>query len=162
MEYIQIKNSDLLVSRICIGGDPMGGHGWGRISEPELIEAVEVGLDLGINFFDTADVYGLGRAEEVLGKALKGKRNRAVIASKFGVRRNAENTATYYDNSPQWIRTALEGSLKRLKTDYIDIYQIHYLDEKTPLADTIGEMEKLKKEGKIRHIWRKHALQRGA
>ena len=152
MEYICLRNSDLNVSRICIGGDPMGGHGWGKTNEAELIQAVNVGIENGINFFDTADVYGLGTAETVLGKALEGKRNQVVIASKFGVRRNAENTKTFYDNSPAWIRTAIEGSLKRLKTDYIDVYQIHYFDGITPITDVVQTLEKLKEEGKIRYF----------
>lgn len=152
MEYITLKNSDLKVSRLCIGGDPMGGHGWGEVSEIELIEAINFAVDSGINFFDTADVYGLGRAETILGKALEGRRHEAVIASKFSVRRNADNTATYYDNSPEWIRTAIHGSLKRLKTDYIDLYQLHYRDGKTPVEDIIGTLEDLKKEGLIRYF----------
>ena len=145
MEYLQINNSELHVSRICIGGDPMGGHAWGQTDEAELTEAVEVGIEAGINFFDTADVYGLGRAETLLGKALIGKRDRVVIASKFGVRRTSDNQKTYYDNSPAWIRTAIEGSLRRLCTDYIDIYQIHYLDGKTPMEDIVDELERFKK-----------------
>lgn len=151
MEYIVLKNSDLKVSRICIGGDPMGGHAWGNTDEKELIDAVQAAIDLGINFFDTADVYGLGKAEEILGRALKGKREKAVVATKFGVRRTGDNKNTYFDNSPQWIREAIEGSLKRLQTDYIDIYQIHNLDEITPVESVVETLERLKEEGKIKH-----------
>lgn len=151
MEYITLKNSKLKVSRICIGGDPMGMHAWGRTDEKELIEAVQAGIDSGINFFDTADVYGLGKAEELLGKAVQGKRDKVVIASKFGVRRTTDNTKTFFDNSPAWIREAIEGSLKRLHTDYLDIYQIHDLDGVTPAEDIVGTLDKLKEEGKIRY-----------
>lgn len=149
MDHIVLKNSELKVSRICIGGDPMGMHAWGRTDETELTEAVWSGLDRGINFFDTADVYGLGKAEELLGKAIKGKRDKAIIASKFGVRRTEDNTRTFFDNSPLWIRQAIEGSLRRLQTDYIDIYQIHDLDGVTPIEDVVETLDKLKEEGKI-------------
>lgn len=152
MEYLRIKNSDICVSRICIGGDPMGGHAWGKTDEGELIGAVDAGIDAGINFFDTADIYGLGNAETLLGKALAGKRDKVVIASKFGVRRTSDNQSTYYDNSPAWIRTAIEGSLKRLRTDYIDIYQIHYPDGKTPMEEIVDTLERLKRDGKVRYF----------
>ena len=152
MEYITLANSDLTVSRLCIGGDPMGGHGWGVVQESDLLEAVQAGIDAGINFFDTADIYGLGRAEELLGKALGGKRKNVIIATKFGVRRNHSNTESYYDNSPKWIRTAIEGSLQRLQTDYIDLYQVHYRDGQTPIADIIGTLDCLQREGKIRYF----------
>lgn len=151
MEYIKLRNSELYASRICIGGDPMGGHAWGATSEAELIEAVNVGIDAGINMFDTADVYGLGQAESILGKALGVRRKDVIIATKFGVRRTPDNTATYYDNSPQWIRQAVEGSLRRLKTDYLDIYQVHYRDGVTPVADIVGELDRLREKGMIRY-----------
>ena len=151
MEYISVKNTDLTVSRIAIGGDPMGLHAWGDTSEAEMIDAVHVGLEQGITYFDTADIYGLGTAEQILSKAIGNRRKDVVIATKFGVRRNDENTRTFYDISPAWMRQAVEGSLKRLGTDYIDIYQIHYLDGKTPIEDVIEGLERLKEEGKIRY-----------
>ena len=150
MEYITLKNTDLQVSRVCMGGCPMGGHGWGNVQEQELLDAVNAALDNGINFFDTADTYGLGKSEETLAKGLGSRRHQAVIASKFGVR--VGNQGTFYDNSPQWIRTACENSLRRLNTDYIDLYQIHYRDGKTPLEEVMGTLEALQSEGKIRHI----------
>lgn len=149
MEYVQIKNSDLRVSRLCMGGCPMGGYGWGKVREEDLIDAVHTALDCGITMFDTADTYGLGKSEEILGKALGNHRKEVVVADKFGVR--IENGKTFYDNSAEWIRTALEGSLKRLGTDYIDLYQIHYRDNKTPLSEVIETLKDLKKEGKIRY-----------
>jgi aryl-alcohol dehydrogenase-like predicted oxidoreductase/lipopolysaccharide/colanic/teichoic acid biosynthesis glycosyltransferase len=147
-DYVYLANSNLKVSRICFGGCPMGGYGWGKTNEDDFIDAVHCALDNGINFFDTADVYGLGESEIVLGKALQGRRKEAIVASKFGCRR--KEGKTYYDNSPMWIREALEESLQRLQTDYIDLYQLHYWDEITPLADIVNTLEELKKEGKIR------------
>lgn len=149
MEKIQLKNSDLMVSRLCFGGCPMGGYGWGNVSKKELIEAVHVALDLGINFFDTADTYGLGESECTLGEAIKSRRSNTIIATKFGVR--VENGNTFYDNSENWIEKALDNSLKRLNTDYIDLYQIHYRDKKTPINIVIETLEKLKTKGKIRY-----------
>lgn len=150
MEYITLKNSDLRVSRLCMGGCPMGGHGWGIVQEQELINAVHAALERGINFFDTADTYGLGQSERTLGRALGSRRHKAVIATKFGVR--VENGSTFYDNSPQWIRTACENSLRRLDTDYIDLYQIHYRDGVTPMDEVMEVLQDLRREGKIRHF----------
>ncbi len=151
MEYIRIKNTDLVVSRIAIGGDPMGLHAWGDTNEAEMIEAVRAGIDAGITYFDTADVYGLGTAEQLLAKGIGADRHKVVIATKFGVRRTEDNTRTFYDISPEWMRRAVEGSLRRLNTDYIDIYQIHYLDGITPLEDVVDALDRLKEEGKIRY-----------
>lgn len=151
MEYITLKNSDLKVSRICMGGCPMGGYGWGsNVLEQELVDAVHSALDNGVNFFDTADTYGLGQSEITLGKALKGRRDKAVIASKFGVHA-MKGTPTFYDNSPEWIKTSIEGTLKRLGTDYLDLYQIHYRDGKTPIEEVIDTLDELKKKGYIRY-----------
>lgn len=150
MEYITLKNSDLRVSRLCMGGCPMGGHGWGVVQEQELVSAVHAALDRGINFFDTADTYGLGQSERTLGRALGNRRDKAVVASKFGVR--VENGRTFYDNSPQWIRTACENSLRRLDTDYIDLYQVHYRDGKTEIHAVLDTLEALRREGKIRYF----------
>lgn len=150
MEYQVLGSSNLKVSRLCMGGCPMGGHGWGAdIYEADLLDSVRTALDSGVNFFDTADVYGLGKSEELLGKALSGNRQDAVIATKFGVR--YENGKSKYDNSPDWITYSLEGSLRRLGTDYIDLYQIHYRDT-TPIDEVILCLERHKKSGKIRYI----------
>jgi aryl-alcohol dehydrogenase-like predicted oxidoreductase len=149
MERILLKNSDLEVSRLCFGGCPMGGHGWGKVSRNELINAVNQAIDIGINFFDTADVYGLGEGERTLGEALGNKRNKAIIGTKFGVR--VGNGKTFYDNSPDWINNAVEQSLRRLGTDYIDLYQVHYRDGKTSISDVIEALDKLKKRGLIRY-----------
>lgn len=132
-----------------MGGCPMGGYGWGNVQETDLINAVHTAVDHGITFFDTADTYGLGQSELTLGKALGQHRQDVVIASKFGVR--VENGKTFYDNSPEWIKTALGNSLKRLKTDYIDLYQVHYRDGITPIETVIETLEEMKAKGYIRY-----------
>lgn len=131
-----------------MGGCPMGGYGWGAVDESELIDAVNSAIYEGINFFDTADTYGLGASERTLGKALGTRRKDVIIASKFGVR--VGKNGTEYDNSPSWIRQALDRSLERLGTDYLDLYQIHYRDGKTPMDEVVGTLRELRKEGKIR------------
>ena len=148
MEYVKLKNTDISVSRLCMGGCPMGGYGWGYVSENAVIATVHRAIDGGINFFDTADTYGLGQSERTLAKALEGKRENVIIATKFGVR--VENGKTFYDNSPEYIEKALNNSLKRLSTDYIDLYQIHYRDKTTPLEAVVEVLERLKEQGKIR------------
>lgn len=150
MEYITLKNSDLRVSRLCMGGCPMGGYGWGIVEERELIDAVHAALDRGINFFDTADTYGLGQSERTLGKALGSRRGEAVIATKFGVR--VEKGGTIYDNTPEWIVNACDSSLRRLRTDYIDLFQIHYRDGKTDLSAVVETLDLLRRQGKIRYF----------
>lgn len=150
MEYITLGNSDLKVSRICMGGCPMGGYGWGDVQENDLVDAVHTCLDEGINFFDTSDTYGLGQSERTLARALGKRRKDVIIQTKFGVR--FANGKSTYDNSPQYIEEALEKSLKNLKTDYIDIYTIHYRDGKTPIMDVIEKLEHLKTGGKIRYF----------
>ncbi len=149
MEYIKLKNSDLIVSRLCMGGCPMGGYGWGNVQEKDLIDAVHTALDNGITIFDTADTYGLGQSEITLGKALENKRKDIIIADKFGVR--IVQGKTFYDNTPEYIQKALDASLSRLGTDYIDLYQVHYRDGITPLTSVIETLEKIKKAGKIRY-----------
>lgn len=148
MEFVTLRNSDLKVSRLCMGGCPMGQYGWGNVQEQELIDAVNVAIDNGVTMFDTADTYGLGKSEETLAKALGNRRKDIVIASKFAVR--IENGKTFYDNSPQYIEKALFASLHRLRTDYIDLYQVHYRDEKTPISVVIETLERFKEKGYIR------------
>ena len=126
----------------------MGQHGWGNTRTSDCIEAVHRALDLGIDFFDTADVYGLGVSESILGRALSNRSHSAVIASKFGVR-HVEGR-TFYDNSPEQIEASLDQSLTRLRRDYIDLYQVHYWDGTTSLADVFLTLERLKEKGKIR------------
>lgn len=154
MEYITLKNSDLRVSRICMGGCPMGGYGWGEPDEEGLICAVHRALEEGINFFDTADTYGFGRGEEILAEGLGACRKDVVVQSKFGVRvmEDMVGRKTLYDNSPDYIRKALEGTLRRLGSDYVDIYTIHYRDRDTDIRTVIDALKELRAEGKIRHF----------
>ena len=149
MEYITLQNTDLRVSRFCMGGCPMGGYGWGSVQESELLDAIHAALDAGVKFFDTADTYGLGQSERTLAKGLGSRRRDVVIESKFGVRVGGGKTV--YDNSPEYIQQALEESLRRLNTDYIDVYLVHYRDGKTPIADVVGKLEELKAAGKLRY-----------
>ena len=149
-DYFFIKDLNSSISRVGFGCCPLGEHGWGKVSIQELITAVTKALELGVNLFDTADIYGLGKSEENLGKALSSQREKAIIATKFGVRLNP-GKKTYYDNTIPWMNEALENSLRRLKTDYVDIYQIHYWDEKTSLIyDIIPELQRMRNAGKIR------------
>lgn len=150
MEYITLRNSDLKVSRLCMGGCPMGGYGWGNVQEKDLLDAISSAIENGINYFDTSDTYGLGQSEITLGKGIGDRRENVIIQTKFGVRR--VNGETFYDNSPQYITEALENSLKRLGTDYVDIYVIHYRDGKTPLSEIVDTLDMLKKQGKIRYF----------
>ncbi len=149
MEYVTLKNSDLKVSRLCMGVCPMGGYGWGDVQEQELLDAIHAAVDHGLNFFDTADTYGLGQSERTLAKGLGSMRKDVVIESKFGVRTG--DGKTIYDNSPAYIREALTGTLQRLNTDYVDIYTIHYRDE-TPIEDVVDTLMRLREEGKIRYF----------
>ena len=150
MEYITLKNSELKVSRLCMGGCPLGGYGWGHVEENDLLDAVRQAIDEGVNFFDTADTYGLGQSEITLGKALGNDRHQVYIASKFGVR--VENGTTFYDNSPEWIQHACTESLRRLHTDYIDLYQIHYRDGHTPIGEVVETLKLLQNKGYIRYF----------
>lgn len=128
----------------------MGGYGWGEVQEKELLDAINIAIDNGVNFFDTADTYGLGQSEKTLAKGLGNRRKDVIIESKFGVRFSPQGTI--YDNSPAYIRRALEGTLSRLATDYVDIYVIHYRDTKVPLEVVVDTLETLRAEGKIRYF----------
>lgn len=149
MQKVTIKKTDLTVSALCMGGCPLGGYGWGDVQRNDLINAVKTAVDNGINFFDTADTYGLGESERTLAEALGADSKNVVITTKFGVR--VENGKTMYDNSREYIFKAVEGSLQRLKRDYIDLYQVHYRDGVTPLVDVAESLEILKQQGKIRY-----------
>lgn len=151
MEYQRIASTDLMISRIGFGCWAIGDHGYGNIEDSESIRAIRKALDCGINFFDTADVYGFGHSEKILGKALGPQRNKVVVATKFGLAWN-ENGKTFKDCSPKRIVEALEESLKRLKIDCIPIYQIHWHDGKTPIEDVMDALLKCRDAGKILHI----------
>ena len=150
MQYLKLAHSDLTVSRFCMGGCPMGVHVWGNTNEQNFIDTIHMPLEEGVNYFDTADTYGLGQSERTLAKGLGSRRKDVIIQSKFGVR--AGNGKTFYDNSPAYIREALEQTLSRLQTDYLDVYVMHYWDGKTPPEEIAGELLRLQKEGKIRYF----------
>jgi aryl-alcohol dehydrogenase-like predicted oxidoreductase len=142
MEYRRLGS--LNVSLVGLG---CNNFGW-RTDAAGTAAVIDAALDAAINFFDTADVYGGGQSEEFMGKALKGRRNKVIIATKFGMKMG-ESTGVA---RPEYIRQALEGSLKRLQTDTIDLYQIHTPDPNTPIADTIQALNDAIKAGKVREI----------
>lgn len=158
MEYRRFGNTDLKVSEVGFGAWAIGGPafagdipiGWGNTDDRTSVKAIHTALDCGINFFDTADFYGLGHSEELIGKTL-GNRDDVVVATKVGHRLRKDQTI-FTDYSPEYIRQACEQSLKRLKREAIDYYQLH--TAKVPELeneDTIRILEQLKKEGKIRY-----------
>lgn len=124
-------------------------HTYGQADEAESLATLDRALALGINFLDTADVYGFGHNEELVAKALKGRRDSVVLATKFANRLDRETADRAIDGRPAYIRSAIEASLKRLQTDRIDLYYMHRLDPQTPIEDTVGELARLKAEGKI-------------
>jgi aryl-alcohol dehydrogenase-like predicted oxidoreductase len=151
MESKELGNTGLKVSRIGFGCWAIGGHGYGKVDDKESIDTIREAVDCGVNFFDTANVYGFGHSEEILGKALRGKVNDVVIATKFGLDWGLDGKI-YKDCSPKAIIKSLEGSLKRLEIDSIPLYQIHWHDNKTPIASIMETLEKCKAQGKIKHI----------
>ena len=151
MEYKRLGSTNLKISRIGFGCWAVGGHGYGNVDNSESIKAIQKALDMGVNFFDTADVYGFGHSEEMLSKALGSQRDKVIVATKFGV--NWDNNGKIYkDCSAKRIIEALDGSLRRLKIDCIPLYQIHWHDEKTPIEDVMGTLLKCRDAGKILHI----------
>lgn len=151
METIQLAGTGQFLSRVAMGGCPLGGHGWGNVDDAESVAAVRRALDLGVNFFDTADVYGFGHSEQILARALGKDRHDVVIATKFGVRWG-NGAQTWKDVSPNYARLALEASLARLQIDCIPLYYVHWPDGKTPIADTLAELARCRQQGKIRWI----------
>lgn len=151
MEMTRLGPDGPEVSRIGLGGCPIGGHGWGRVDDSESVATIVRALDEGVNLFDTADVYGFGHSEEVLSRALGGRRHEVVIASKFGVRW-AESGKTRLDTSPGYLEQALHDSLRRLKVDCIPLYYIHWPDGTTPIAETVAALSRYREQGKIRWI----------
>ena len=153
MEYRTLGSSGLKVSAVSLGGDTFGRD----IDEQSTMAVIGHALDIGINYIDTADVYGRGggRSEEFIGKAVKGKRDRVIIASKFGVA-VGEGSQQFANRdglgSRAYLMKAVEASLKRLDTDYIDLYQFHQPDPATPIEETLRAMEDLVKTGKVRYI----------
>lgn len=153
MKCSSLKGLDIELSCLGLGCLQLGGHGWGKISEKEMVKTVRKAIDSGITLFDTAPVYGLGHSEEVLGKALGTERKNIILATKVGFSWKKDDTFEgFIDNSPANISKEIDMSLKRLRTDYIDLYQIHWPDPNTPIEDTLFALKKLKQSGKIRCI----------
>ncbi|RZJ73780.1 aldo/keto reductase [Flavobacterium sp.] len=147
------KLGNLEVGRIGLGAMGMSAYyTTGAQDESESIRTLHRALELGVNFIDTAEIYGPYSNEELVGKALKGKRDQVVLATKFGLVSHANAGANALDSKPENIRAAVEGSLKRLQTDHIDLYYQHRVDPDTPIEDTIGAVADLIKEGKVGHI----------
>jgi aryl-alcohol dehydrogenase-like predicted oxidoreductase len=144
---------DLEVSRIGLGAMGMSAAYTGAGSDDaESIRTIHRALDLGVTLIDTAEIYGPFVNEELVGRAIQGRRDEVVLATKFGMVSHAGAGAGTLDSSPANIRTAVEGSLKRLGTDHIDLYYQHRVDPNTPIEDTVGALAELVAEGKIRHI----------
>lgn len=151
MEYRRLGTTSCLISRLGFGCAPAGGYDYGPVDESAWMDAVRSALDHGINFFDVADVYGFGRAEHLLSRALGEKRHKVVIATKFGLVWNEEGRVRR-DSSCQRVTQALDDSLRRLRVDVIPLYQIHWPDDTTPIEKTLDALAVCQKQGKIQYI----------
>jgi aryl-alcohol dehydrogenase-like predicted oxidoreductase len=149
MEHRQLGRSGVSVSKFCLGAMMFGA--WGNPDHDESIRIIHTALDAGINFIDTADVYGQGESEEIVGRALAGgRRDDVILATKF---HNAMGEdPNQQGNARRWIMRAVEDSLRRLGTDWIDLYQVHRLDPRTDIEETLGALSDLVHQGKVRYI----------
>lgn len=133
--------------QVSVVGLGCNNFGW-RLAADATAKVVHAALDAGINFFDTADIYGGTKSEEYLGRALRGRREQVIVATKFGMKVDEQR----HGAKPDYVRQAAEDSLRRLGTDYIDLYQLHQPDAETPIADTLATLDELVKAGKVREI----------
>ncbi|MDR3702034.1 MAG: aldo/keto reductase [Candidatus Sulfopaludibacter sp.] len=147
MQGTKLEQRKIGKLEVSLTGLGCNNFGW-RIDAAQSRRVVDAALDAGINFFDTADIYDKGHSEEFLGGALAGRRSDVVIATKFGMKFDEARQGA----SRQYVRQAVEDSLRRLGTDYIDLYQLHQPDPHTPIAETLGELNELVREGKVREI----------
>ena len=151
MEYRKLGNSDLSISAIGLGCMPMSGT-YGKSDDAECIAVVERAIDIGVNFIDSSDMYGWGHNEELLGRALRGRRQRAILTTKFGQLQKPDDRGSSVDGRPEYVARACDASLKRLGTDVIDVYYQHRVDPKVPIEDTVGAMSRLVEGGKVRYL----------
>ena len=157
MRQRQLGNTGLTVSEIGMGTWELGGREWGDISETDAVDLLRYAFESGVTYYDTADQYGGGRAERLLGEAFSALSDRVVIATKLGYELDSDGWISHgwehpsFNVSPEYIRSAVEGSLTRLKRDVIDIYQFHSPPRPSEWDDAFGTMETLKTEGKIRY-----------
>lgn len=171
MEFATLGSSGVRVSRVALGTWAIGGWLWGGTDVEESVRAIHAALDMGISTVDTAPVYGFGLSEEILADALarrKVPREQVVIATKFGMEWDDKENV-WRNAKPERIRREIDDSLRRLRTDYIDLYQIHWPDPETPIAETAQVVKELYDAGKIRAVgvcnysveqleeWRRHA-----
>ena len=151
MHYRTLGNSTLSVSAIGLGCMTMSGV-YGKGDDAESIAVVHKALDLGVNFVDSSDMYGWGQNEELLGRAIKGRRDQVVLTTKFGQVQSPDGKGNLVDGSPAHVARACDASLKRLGVDVIDLYSQHRVDPKVPIEDTVGAMARLIDQGKVRFI----------
>ena len=153
MEKRKFGNTDIEVTPVGLGTWAIGGWMWGGTDEAQSIDTIQRAVDKGIGLVDTAPVYGFGRSEEIVGKALaNGRRDQVALATKAALNWNDDQDKVWRDATASRIEREVEDSLKRLQTDRIDIYQIHWPDPKTPMEETARALEKLYQAGKIRAI----------
>jgi aryl-alcohol dehydrogenase-like predicted oxidoreductase len=152
MRTVSLGGSSLSVSRVGLGCMGMSEF-YGDRDDAESIATIHRALDLGVTFLDTADMYGPFTNEELVGRAIRGRRHQVVVATKFGIVRDAANpTRRGINGHPDYVRQACEGSLRRLGVEHIDLYYQHRVDPGTPIEETVGAMAELAQAGKIRHI----------
>lgn len=151
MRYRNFGKSDLVTSEIGFGGWPMGRGHYGSFDEDEMIQAVHAAIDAGVTLFDTAAVYGWGEGEKLLGRALKGKRDKVVLVSKGGRLWDGEGGPQERNSSREALAKGLEDTLQRLQTDYLDAYLIHWPDESRPMSEPMGAFADFQSQGKIKH-----------
>lgn len=152
MKHVSLGGLD--VSRIGLGAMTMAGvyTTGASLDDAESIRAIHRALDLGVTHIDTAEIYGPFHSEELVGRAMKGRRDQVVVATKFGLVSHSGGGPGVTDSSPENVRAAVEGSLKRLGTDHIDLYYQHRVDRNTPIEETVGALARLVAEGKVRYI----------